>query len=166
MTYYSIHWDRSTLITHYSLLVVILVISTALIYSTIRHANVFYLYLGILLFSIVGPTIYLYTYVPKKFVITEDTIEVLKVRGKHVFVKENVFEIKRIDKELLKKSIRTMASGGFFGFWGSFKNKTLGEYKMYGGSFKENLVLIVMNNGKKIVLTPEDPERFVEEAKQ
>ena len=66
-----------------------------------------------------------------------------------------------INPEALRGSLRLCGSGGLFGFFGWFRNKTLGVYRAYGTDPKRAVVIKL--NQRTIVLTPDQPERFVEE---
>ena len=61
-------------------------------------------------------------------------------------------------------SLRKFGISGFFSYYGMFKNRVLGDYKAYA-THRKNTVVITIKSGKKIVVTPSDPERFVEELK-
>jgi hypothetical protein len=65
------------------------------------------------------------------------------------------------DPTALRWSIRLCGSGGLFGFFGWFRNRTLGTYRAYGTDPKNTVVLRLAN--RTIVVTPQDPARFVEE---
>lgn len=65
-----------------------------------------------------------------------------------------------LDKEKLTGTIRTFGVGGLFGYWGNFANTKIGRMTWYA-TRRNNAVLIKMNNNKKIVLTPNEPEKFV-----
>ncbi len=161
METFDIHWDKVTLYTHNGLLLLLACIGALLIYIMIRNVDYFYIYLFFLLFSIVLPAVYAYTFAPKKYIVSEKTLIITKVRGEHKINIQDIKEIRRINHATMKKTIRTMASGGYFGYYGSFKNKQLGDFKLYGASLKENMVLIIKNDGRKIVLTPKKPEIFI-----
>ena len=60
-------------------------------------------------------------------------------------------------------SLRTMGIGGLFGFVGYFHNEILGSYKAYATN-EFNTVVLVFGN-ETIVVTPDDPEAFVEAVK-
>jgi hypothetical protein len=60
-------------------------------------------------------------------------------------------------------SLRTMGIGGLFGFVGHFHNEILGSYKAYATN-EFNTVVLVFGD-QKIVVTPDDPEEFVEAVK-
>jgi len=61
-------------------------------------------------------------------------------------------------------SLRLFGIGGFFSYCGSFKNRVLGSYKAYA-THRKNTVVITTKEGEKIVITPSNPELFVEELK-
>lgn len=69
-----------------------------------------------------------------------------------------------LDSQELKRTIRTFGVGGLWGYWGSFANSRIGAMKWYATRMS-NAVLITTGNNKKIVLTPDDPELFVEKLK-
>jgi hypothetical protein len=69
-----------------------------------------------------------------------------------------------LDSQELKGTIRTFGVGGLWGYWGSFANSRIGAMKWYATRMS-NAVLITTGNNKKIVLTPDDPELFVEKLK-
>ena len=76
-------------------------------------------------------------------------------------------EIKNVeilDSQELKGSFRTFGVGGLWGYWGSFANTRIGAMKWYATRMS-NAVLITTVSNKKIVLTPDDPELFVEKLK-
>lgn len=58
-------------------------------------------------------------------------------------------------------SIRTFANGGLFGYVGNFRNSILGSYKAYATK-GENTVVIETTDHDKIVVTPDDPDKFIE----
>ena len=56
--------------------------------------------------------------------------------------------------------IRLFASGGLYGYFGLFSFKGIGRVWMYATN-RHNLVLIKTSQGKKILLSPKDPEEFI-----
>jgi hypothetical protein len=57
--------------------------------------------------------------------------------------------------------IRLFGSGGLFGWLGIFYSGKYGIFKMYGGAASP-LVMITYGNGKKIGISPEDLDGFME----
>jgi hypothetical protein len=62
---------------------------------------------------------------------------------------------------ILRHSLRSFGNGGLFSFTGWYHNRTLGTYRAYATDIHRTVVLRL--NGKTIVLTPDEPERFVSE---
>ena len=61
-------------------------------------------------------------------------------------------------------SVRTFGVGGLFGFYGRFRNAVLGSYTAYATDPSRTVVLEL--GGKTIVVTPDDPARFVAAVEQ
>jgi len=67
---------------------------------------------------------------------------------------DEVMEVFQATPESMKWSMRTFGNGGLFGFYGKFWNKKYGNMTWYA-TRKDNLIVIVTREGKKIVLTPD-----------
>ncbi len=70
----------------------------------------------------------------------------------------------RIDPEAFNRSLRLFGNGGFFCFAGWFRNSKLGVYRAYATDAKRAVVLRFLD--KTIVVTPDNPEKFVQEIQQ
>ena len=70
--------------------------------------------------------------------------------------------VERLDEAKLFWTLRIFGVGGFFGYWGKFSNTKIGSMTWYA-TRRNNAVLITTIYNKKIVLTPNEPERFVTE---
>jgi hypothetical protein len=57
-------------------------------------------------------------------------------------------------------SVRALGIGGLFGFVGRYRNEVLGLYRAYATNDLNTVVLDF--GGEKVVVTPDDPEQFVE----
>ena len=60
--------------------------------------------------------------------------------------------------------VRTFGSGAFFGWWGWFRNQELGKFMVYAANL-DNVFLIETCNGKKYVISCNDPEAMCSEIK-
>jgi len=67
------------------------------------------------------------------------------------------------DPDALRKSLRVWGNGGMFSFTGWFRNGKLGTYRAFVTDAKRAVVLRFP--GKTMVVTPEDPGRFVNEVR-
>ena len=71
----------------------------------------------------------------------------------------SIENVERLPADHLAGSWRTLGSGGFFGYYGRFRNETLGSYRMYA-TRGDGYVLV--RAALPYVLTPDSPERFIE----
>lgn len=67
----------------------------------------------------------------------------------------------RADLKDMRKSFRVFGSGGYFGHFGKFYNKKYGSMAWYATDLK-NAVLLTLHNGKKLLVTPDAPEEFIQ----
>lgn len=68
------------------------------------------------------------------------------------------------DPNAMRGSIRLFASGGLFGFFGVFRNRSLGLYRAYATDPRRAVVLKL--SGRTVVVTPDDPAAFVADVRQ
>ncbi len=69
--------------------------------------------------------------------------------------------IKSVELHNPKLAIRVCGSGGFFGFWGRFSERKVGQYFAYFGK-ESDCFLLTLKNGKKYLLGCENPAQMVE----
>ena len=72
---------------------------------------------------------------------------------------DSIRTVEILPAEWLAGSMRTLGSGGFFGYYGRFRNQALGSYRMYA-TRGDGYVLV--RGDATYVLTPDSPERFIE----
>jgi hypothetical protein len=63
------------------------------------------------------------------------------------------------DESAMKGAMRLMASGGLFGFFGTFRNKRLGTFHAFVTDPAQSVV--IRSSGKPVVLSPEEPTAFL-----
>jgi hypothetical protein len=97
---------------------------------------------------------------PINYVVTEDEIIVrrplLNVHMKRVDIKS----VELIDKNKIRGSIRIFGVGGLFGYYGRFANLSLGRMTWYA-TRRDKPVLVKTIDDKKIIFTPNDPDKFL-----
>lgn len=69
----------------------------------------------------------------------------------------------RRDPQAFRGLGRVFGNGGFFAFDGLFYSSRLGMVRVYARN-KDNAVVIVLAKGKKLVLSPDLPDAFIEAA--
>jgi hypothetical protein len=74
--------------------------------------------------------------------------------------RNQIKSVELLDKEQLAWVFRTFGVGGLFGYYGKFANTKLGSMTWYA-TRRNKTVLIETLDNKKIILTPDEPEKFV-----
>ena len=98
-------------------------------------------------------------YAPQRLEIGRDHITILR-RYKSVTIYSNeVQSVERLPDNAMRWAIRTGGVGGLFGFYGNYRTPAIGSFVLYATSF-DNLFLITLLNGKKIVISCAEPEKM------
>ncbi len=74
--------------------------------------------------------------------------------------RSQIKSVELLDKEKIGWAIRTFGVGGLFGYYGKFANTKLGSMTWYA-TRRDRTVLVRTVDNKKIILTPNDPDKFV-----
>lgn len=74
--------------------------------------------------------------------------------------RNKIKSIELLDKEKIGSAIRTFGVGGLFGYYGKFANTKLGSMNWYA-TRKDRTILVRTIDNRKIILTPNDPDKFV-----
>ena len=74
--------------------------------------------------------------------------------------RDQIKSVELLDKEKIDWAFRVFGVGGLFGYYGKFANKKIGSMTWYA-TRKDKTVLVKTINNKKIILTPDEPEKFV-----
>ena len=99
---------------------------------------------------------------PINYSLTDDNLIIHRPLTNVKIDRKEIKSVEQLDKEKLKWVIRTFGVGGLFGYWGKFANTQIGSMTWYA-TRRNNAVLITTIYNKKIVLTPNDPRKFVSE---
>ena len=96
------------------------------------------------------------------YTIETDNITINKRIGNIVINKSDIQSIKLLSKDDLKWTIRTFGVGGLFGYYGKFSNRKIGSMTWYV-THRNKTILITTTAGKKILISPDEPETFITE---
>ena len=114
----------------------------------------------IVLNLIMLPTIILCEgFAPQRLEIGDDKIVVLRRYRSVVLHREEIKSIEYVSKLSFRGAIRTFGVGGLFGYYGRYYAPALGSFTLYATNF-DNLFLIRLVNGKKIVISCSEPEKM------
>ena len=78
---------------------------------------------------------------PRYLIVQNGLLIITHPIGRTVIEKSDVVKIEAIDRSELRGSLRLFGSGGFFGWFGIFRNSKLGTYRIYCGQL-ENLYFV------------------------
>lgn len=111
------------------------------------HGGVLLLFVAILLGS--------WLFAPQSYSLDTTALSINRPIGKVIINRSSIKEARMVGDGELKSTIRTFGNGGLFGYYGKYYNSTLGHMTWYLTQSK-NRILIVTNEGKKIVISPDD----------
>lgn len=75
---------------------------------------------------------------PRYLLLDDKSIVITHPIGQSVILKSDIIEVRAVERSELLGSIRLFGSGGFFGWFGIFRNSKFGVYRIYCGQL-ENL---------------------------
>lgn len=136
------HWGTDVTIISALIIIFTIVLSFSLL---TKLSGYLWLRIGVVLLLVL-PLIYAITLAPIHIGVAENCIYVKKIIGKVSVPINEVVAIEKIDKSFLSGSIRH-GSGGFFGYFGKFKNNKIGKYNM---QITETKNLIIVKTEKNI----------------
>lgn len=74
--------------------------------------------------------------------------------------RNKIKSVELLDRDKMGLAIRTFGVGGLFGYYGKFANTKLGSMTWYA-TRRDKTVLVQTVGNKKIILTPDNPDKFV-----
>lgn len=161
MTIFTASMDRSTKLITGFITVLLVVITLAQLISALEYFS----YLSIFSSSIL-PVLYILTFVfrPIHYKLSVDKLIIHRLSSDVTIDRNTIKQVQQIEPQQLKSSVRIFGVGGLFGYYGRYANNKLGRMTWYA-TRKNKTVLIITNANEKIILTPDEPEAFVERLK-
>lgn len=92
--------------------------------------------------------------------LTSDKLIIHRLFADIKIERDQIKSVELLDKNNIGFTIRTFGVGGLFGYFGKFSNSKLGSMTWYA-TRKDKTVLVQTISNKKIILTPDEPEKFV-----
>ena len=102
-----------------------------------------------------------YLYRPVCYCIENNKIVVHRPASDITILRSDVKKVELINDNKLRGTIRTFGVGGLFGYFGQFINTELGCMTWYATKRSNESVLIELTNNKKIIVTPDEPQQFI-----
>ena len=105
-----------------------------------------------------------YAFSPINYQLNNDTLIIHRLLSDVKIDRKQIKSVELLGKDEIGWAIRTFGVGGLFGYYGKFANKKLGSMTWYA-TRKDRTVLVLTVENKKIILTPNEPEKFVADFK-
>jgi len=103
-------------------------------------------------------------FAPRGYLVGPSGITIVRRNGRRILLPvQEITSVEAVEREILKRCIRTCAVGGYFGSWGSFYCPKLQSFRGYLTN-SDSLVLVRTLHEGPFVLSPDARERFVEYA--
>ena len=103
-----------------------------------------------------------FSFRPISYKLTDDKLIIHRPLSDVKIDRTEIKNVEQLDKDKLSWVLRIFGVGGLFGYWGKFSNTKIGSMTWYA-TRRNNAVLVTTIYNKKIVLTPNEPEKFVTE---
>lgn len=96
---------------------------------------------------------------PQRLEIGKKKLVILRRYKSITIYADQVLSVDKLPKNALRGAVRTWGVGGFFGYFGHYYTGLIGSFQLYATSF-DNLFLIRLANGKKVVISCSEPEKM------
>ena len=103
-----------------------------------------------------------YGFSPNSYEINENSLVINRLFKRVIVNRSQIKNVIKLEDRKLSWSIRTFASGGLFGYFGTFWNKEFGNMTWYA-TRRDKALMIITNSNKKIILTPDETDKFINE---
>lgn len=100
-------------------------------------------------------------YMPLGYTIDLDHVAVERKIGKFFIPRTEIEQAVLVTDKDLGRTWRMAGNGGVFGYTGWYKTASFGTIRWFVTS-REKYVMIVMQSGKKYLLSPDDPKGFID----
>ncbi len=97
---------------------------------------------------------------PKFYLVNASVLKIIQVGFSRTIPMENIESIEPVDKTALGTGLRTFGNGGFMGYTGKYWYSKAGHITFYVTD-RSKLMLVKLKNGKKIMISPDDQDGFL-----
>ncbi len=97
---------------------------------------------------------------PISYILTHEQLIIHRPIADVKIDRKQVKSVELLDEGKLRWSVRVFGVGGLFGYYGKFAKRKLGSMTWYATRRNKAVLVLTMDN-KKIILTPDEPEKFV-----
>lgn len=139
-----------------TLLFVSIIIGQLILFlDSAKSASVISVFILVFIYLIV------FSYRPICYKITDELLVICRPLNDVKIALNEIKNVELLDQSRLRGTIRTFGVGGLFGYWGKFANRNIGVMTWYA-TRRDHAILITSTSNKKILLTPDEPELFIQ----
>ena len=163
MSSYRMSRDRFVTIMTSAILVLFVLVMLSVWFAFATAPRVIMAFALVLVLTVCGAiTAVAYLYTPTRLVLTEQELRIERPIGP-VEIGYALVRSVHLENGWLGTSLKRPPGGnsGFFGIWGAFRSRSLGNYTMYGTRAR-GAVVISTTDGT-VVVTPDERDRFIQE---
>jgi hypothetical protein len=153
----SFDWIAKVFSTLFSLIIISIVLYQMYVFYNTRQPD-----------SVIGSFFLLaiifvpFVYHPLNYLITGNQIIIRRPLKNVIIQKHKIENVKIVDQQNMKGTLRSFGVAGLFGYYGRFSNLKIGSM-LWFATQRKNYVLIQTNDDKNYILTPDNPNEFVKQ---
>jgi hypothetical protein len=153
----SFDWIAKVFSTLFSLIIISIVLYQMYVFYNTRQPD-----------SVIGSFFLLailfvpFVYHPLNYLITGNQIIIRRPLKNVIIQKHKIGNVKIVDQQNMKGTLRSFGVAGLFGYYGRFSNLKIGSM-LWFATQRKNYVLIQTNDDKNYILTPDNPNEFVKQ---
>jgi hypothetical protein len=98
-----------------------------------------------------------FLYSPRNYILGNFDIAIDRPIGRITIQVKDILEIRPLQEDEMEGTVRTFGVGGLFGYFGSYHNQHIGDFKMYA-TRQTGLVIMHTAQGEAIVISPDDKD--------
>ncbi|RPE08918.1 hypothetical protein EGT74_18035 [Chitinophaga lutea] len=112
--------------------------------------------------------VYLISYLlrPNSYTIDENKLAIQSAMSRKEYAIENIGSVHLLPKHALHNSYRALGIGGLFSYRGTINIKNWGNVMSYARGFKDNIIILTLKSGERLLLSPEDESSFYQAISQ
>lgn len=117
----------------------------------------------LLIASLVGPglIVLLILLSPIRYEIGTESVRVRRPLSTVSIPLERITAVRFVEgRDVFRRAVRTLGSGGAFGFFGRYRSPQMGDFIAYA-TRTDRVVVLTIQDGETVVVSPESPELFV-----
>ena len=97
---------------------------------------------------------------PISYTITDQDVIINRLLKSVIINRKDIQNVEILDKDFAKRTVRTFGVGGMWGYFGKFIHDIVGAMTWYV-TRRDKMVLLRLLDGRRVVLSPDDLEGFV-----